>query len=175
MLLGHRIPLSQQLHVRFVKSEELHASLEILGKEYSVLPLGEQRDLMFHRGSIETELGVNALLVCRNARTTGSSLFRWQPSPVPKCPSGRILARPERAWMRLPSPKGGPVQLEECQKRPGMRTHDVAYPFPQSAGQDRAPAAHSPSGRFSLQHLTRSFPVQSVTAYACKPWSRICW
>ena len=34
-------------------------------------------------------------------------LIRGEPSPVPTCPSGRILARPERARMRLPSLKGG--------------------------------------------------------------------
>lgn len=37
-------------------------------------------------------------------------LIRGEPSPVPMCPSGRIQARPERARMRLPSPKGGPNQ-----------------------------------------------------------------
>src|SRR5947208_3194457 len=37
-------------------------------------------------------------------------LIRGEPSPVPMCPSGRILARPERARMRLPlSLKGGPI------------------------------------------------------------------
>jgi len=33
-------------------------------------------------------------------------LIRGEPSPVPMCPSGRILARPERARMRLPLSEG---------------------------------------------------------------------
>ncbi len=36
-----------------------------------------------------------------------------EPSPVPVCPSGRILARPERARMRLPFSQGWADCMEE--------------------------------------------------------------
>jgi hypothetical protein len=40
-------------------------------------------------------------------------LIRGEASPVPMCPSGRILACPERARMRLPSVKERAGFLEE--------------------------------------------------------------
>src|SRR5436853_75635 len=48
-------------------------------------------------------------------------LIRGEPSPVPMCPSGRILARPERARMRLPSPKGGPIDGRNFDKSGELR------------------------------------------------------
>src|SRR6266513_5678622 len=48
-------------------------------------------------------------------------LIRGEPSPVPMCPSGRILARPERARMRLLSLKGGPIDWRNFDKAGELR------------------------------------------------------
>jgi len=64
--------------------------------------------LIFHQHTVETKSRPAALFVRRNSSTFGSP-NPWGPSPVPMCPCGRVLACPERARMRLPSLKGGPI------------------------------------------------------------------
>src|SRR5260370_26729872 len=92
--------------------------------------------LCFGPGPLETkspvtEPGAHALL-CAGTPSTSGVLIRGDPSPVPMCPSGRILVRPERARMRLPSPKGGPIHWRNFGKSSKLPKHDKQCHLPVS-------------------------------------------
>src|SRR6266404_791948 len=124
VLLGRGVPRPQPFHICSVKSVELHASLCFLGQEYSLARPPGAMELPFHFDCPETERTLAALLVCRDPQHSSGVLIRGEPSPVPMCPSGRILARPERARMRLPSPKGGPIHWRNLGKSSASYRHD---------------------------------------------------
>jgi hypothetical protein len=114
VLFGRGVPRPQPLYVLLVKIEEIHATLRFLRQEYIFAHLRTQWNNRFNR--------FISIVLKRNGPQTHYSfvgtpvrsgvLIRGEPSPVPMCPSGRIPARPERARMRLPSPKGGPNTME---------------------------------------------------------------
>src|SRR5258708_4042877 len=102
--------------------------------------------LCFVPGTLETkspvtEPGAHALL-CVGTPSTSGVLIRGEPSPVPMCPSGRIQARPERARMRLPSPKGGSFHRRIDGKSGTLLRHDTKcrLPFPPDSRFENAAA-----------------------------------
>jgi hypothetical protein len=54
-------------------------------------------------------------------------LIHGEPSPVPVCPSRRILARPERARMRHPSFMGGTIHWRNLGKSGAILKCDTKY------------------------------------------------
>lgn len=95
-------------------------------------------------------------------------LIRGEPSPVPMCPSGRILACPERAWMRLPSPEGwassnggfvaSPVHYSNV-------TQNVAYPFSQSGASKSHLTANGKSALPPVTALSIEFVAKPEEAH----------
>jgi len=90
----------------------------------------------------------------------------WGPSPAPTCPSGRILARPERARMRLPSPKGGLFigGVLKSLVRYSNAMGNLSHPFLQTAAWKQQ-RANSASAASPLTALTIEFAARPEQAH----------
>src|ERR1700674_3216460 len=86
------------------------------------------------------------------------------------CPSGRILARPERARMRLPSPKGGPINggIVASPTRYSSVTQSVTYPFLQTTASKPEPLANGMSGAPLVTALSIEFVAKPEAAHCAE-------
>src|SRR5260370_4135282 len=112
---------------------------------------------------------------CVGTPVTLGSPYPWGITLVPMCPSGRILAYPERARMRLPSPKGwagsfgGIMASPTCHSK---KTESVAFRFPQTVAAGAPVSRSGPSAVAAVAALSVEFvakPRESQRVEAAIP------